>query len=277
MPEPGPLVNRTIALPETRQLDVLAELLERRGATTVRCPLVAILDAPDPAPIEAWLKQFIADPCDDFVILTGEGLRRLLGFADRAGIKDAFIAALTQVRKVTRGPKPGRALHEIGLKPDLPAEQPTTEGVIATLTKQDLHDHKVAVQLYGTDPNKRLIEFLKNAGATPRPVAPYIYASKTDDQRVLELIQQMAAGKIDVIAFTSTPQYRRLRDVAKSADKEGLLINGLERVKVAAIGPVVAEELKLAGVRVDLMPVDSFFMKPLVTEIVAALGNAGTD
>jgi len=275
MPEPGPLANRTIALPETRQLDVLADLLERRGATTVRCPLVAILDAPDPAPIEAWLKQFIEHPCDDFIILTGEGLRRLLGFAERMGIKDAFIAALTKVRKITRGPKPGRALHEIGLKPDLPAEQPTTEGVIATLTKQDLHNHKVAVQLYGTDPNKRLIEFLKNAGATPRPVAPYIYASKADDQRVLELIQQMAAGKIDAIAFTSTPQYRRLRDVAKGANKEDALVRGLQRVKVAAIGPIVAEELKQAGVRVDLMPADSFFMKPLVTEIVAALGSRG--
>jgi len=275
MPEPGPLANRTIALPETRQLDVLADLLERRGATTVRCPMVSILDAPDPAPIEAWLKQFIEHPCDDFIILTGEGLRRLLGFAERMGIKDAFIAALTKVRKITRGPKPGRALHEIGLKPDLPAEQPTTEGVIATLTKQDLHNHKVAVQLYGTDPNKRLIEFLKNAGATPRPVAPYIYASKADDQRVLELIQQMAAGKIDAIAFTSTPQYRRLRDVAKGANKEDALVRGLQRVKVAAIGPIVAEELKQAGVRVDLMPADSFFMKPLVTEIVAALGSRG--
>jgi uroporphyrinogen-III synthase len=274
MPEPGPLVNRTIALPETRQLDVLADLLERRGATTVRCPMVSILDAPDPAPIEAWLKQFIEHPCDDFIILTGEGLRRLLSFAERVGIKDAFIAALTKVRKITRGPKPGRALHEIGLKPDLPAEEPTTDGVMATLSKENLRSHKVGVQLYGTDPNLKLIDFLKSAGANPRTVAPYIYASAADDQRVLDLIDQMAAGNIDAIAFTSTPQYRRLRDVAKSANKDDLLERGLQRVKVAAIGPIVAEELKQAGVRVDLMPSDSFFMKPLVTEIVAALGKA---
>ena len=274
MPEPGPLANRTIALPETRQLDVLADLLERRGATTVRCPLVSILDAPDPAPIDAWLKQFIEHPCDDFIILTGEGLRRLLDFAERAGIKDTFIAALTKVRKITRGPKPGRALHEIGLKTNLPAEEPTTDGIMATLSKENLRSHKVGVQLYGTDPNLKLIDFLKNAGANPRTVAPYIYASAADDQRVLDLIDQMAAGNIDAIAFTSTPQYRRLRDVAKSANKEHALVHGLQRVKVAAIGPIVAEELKQAGVRVDLMPVDSFFMKPLVTEIVAALGKA---
>ncbi len=269
-----PLAERTIALPETRQLDVLAELLERRGATTVRCPLIAIFDAPDPAPVEAWLRRFIAKPCDDFIILTGEGLRRLLGFAERARLKDAFVAALAQVRKITRGPKPARALHEIGLKPDLPAQAPTTDGIIAALAGQDLRNRNVGVQLYGTDPNNKLIEFLTRAGAVCHTVAPYIYASAAADRRVLDLIAQMAAGGIDAIAFTSTPQYRRLRDVAKGANQEDLLARGLARVKVAAIGPVVAEELKRAGVRVDLMPADAFFMKPLVTEIVAALGKA---
>jgi len=52
-----PLTGRTIAIPETRELDLFAQMLESRGATTLRCPLVSILDAPDPAPVEAWLRQ----------------------------------------------------------------------------------------------------------------------------------------------------------------------------------------------------------------------------
>jgi uroporphyrinogen-III synthase len=39
------LSGRTIAVPETRELDVFSSMLERRGATVLRCPLVAILDA----------------------------------------------------------------------------------------------------------------------------------------------------------------------------------------------------------------------------------------
>jgi uroporphyrinogen-III synthase len=46
-----PLANCTIAVPETRELEVFASLLERRGATVLRCPLVAIRDAPDPTPV----------------------------------------------------------------------------------------------------------------------------------------------------------------------------------------------------------------------------------
>ena len=59
-PSTRPLAGRTIALPETRELDKLAQLLEAEGAQTLRCPLVAILDAPDEAPVLAWLRVLAA-------------------------------------------------------------------------------------------------------------------------------------------------------------------------------------------------------------------------
>ena len=161
-----PLAGRTIAVPETRQLDALAQMLEDLGATPLRCPLVAILDAPDPAPIETFLRQLASGDFDDLILLTGEGLRRLLGFARRAGLYDSVVAALPLVRKIVRGPKPAKALTEIGLHPDLAAEAPTTEGVIATLAREQLVGRRAAVQLYGQDPNERLISFLRKAGAS---------------------------------------------------------------------------------------------------------------
>src|SRR5690606_13451367 len=65
------LRGKTVAVPEARQLDVLAGLLERRGAAVLRCPLVAIRDAPDEAPIVAWLERQIASPPDYAVFYTG--------------------------------------------------------------------------------------------------------------------------------------------------------------------------------------------------------------
>lgn len=94
----GALAGRRIAVPETRELDVLARMLERHGAETLRCPLVAIRDAPDPAPVEAWLRRFVDDPPDHAVLLTGEGVERLLGSARRSGLEDAFLAALSRAR-----------------------------------------------------------------------------------------------------------------------------------------------------------------------------------
>ena len=37
-----PLAGRTVALAEGRQLEELAQLLEKEGATTLRCPMVSI-------------------------------------------------------------------------------------------------------------------------------------------------------------------------------------------------------------------------------------------
>jgi uroporphyrinogen-III synthase len=268
------LHGKTIALPETRQLDVLAALFENRGARVLRCPMVAIRDAPDSRPVLAWIERVIAGGCDDVILLTGEGLRRLLGFAERAGRREAFIAALARTRRITRGPKPVRALREIGLEADLPARAPTTEGVIETLSGESLAGRRVGLQLYGTDPNARLQDFLRTAGALCDPVAPYVYAAEADEDQVRDLIMRLVAGAVDLIAFTSAPQVRRVFEVAGRQGMEEALRHGLAQTGIAAIGPVVADQLQSFGIRTDIMPKRAFAMRPLVNEILAASGQA---
>src|SRR5215470_17754748 len=101
--ESQPLTGRVIAIPETREIEVFAAMLERRGATVIRCPMVAIRDAPDPAPVLEWTRKFAQGACDDLILLTGEGLRRILSCIDRhePGLRDAFLGALGRVRKIT--------------------------------------------------------------------------------------------------------------------------------------------------------------------------------
>ena len=131
----------------------------------------------------------------------------------------------------------------------------------------------MGVQLYAGNSNERLLKYLERAGAEADPVLPYVYASEVDDARVVAVIAEMAAGQIDAIAFTSAPQVRRLCDVARAFGREAELRQGLERVVVAAVGPVVAAELEALGMRVNVTPRDkTFFMKPLVRELAAAFG-----
>jgi uroporphyrinogen-III synthase len=264
------LAGRLIAIPETRELDVFAAMLERRGATALRCPLVTILDAPDPLPVLSWLRDFCAGSCDDLILLTGEGLRRLLSCMDQhePALREPFLSRLEQVRRIARGPKPARVLRELGMKPDLSATTPTTAGVIDALRSVSLSGRRVGVQLYGTEPNRPLMEFLEGAGASVRTVAPYVYADSAQDDAVRGLIERMAAGEVDAIAFTSTPQVERLFAVSSAEQVHA----ALSRTHVAAIGPVVIEALAKHGVTAELSPKDSFFMKPLTSTLEEALG-----
>ncbi len=262
----GPLDGRRIALAEGRQMEELARLLDREGASPVSVPMFAILDASDPTPVRAWLAELYADHFAYVVFLTGEGVRRLGSVAEIAGDAEAFRAALARTRKVTRGPKPMLALRELGLAPDRVAESPTTDGVIATLGKEDLTGAIVGVQLYAPD-NPKLLEFLAAAGATAQTVLPYVYAPASDAARVIELIRELAAGRIDCLVFTSSAQLDRLQEVAKEAGLEAELRQGCERTAIASVGPTMTETLTTAGVRVDIQPAQGFVMKNLVQHI----------
>jgi uroporphyrinogen-III synthase len=266
---PDPLAHRRIAVAESRELDLFANLLERRGAQVLRYPLVQIIDAPDPSPVLEWLAAFAAGGCDDLILLTGEGLRRLLHCmaTHEPALREPFLGALARVRKITRGPKPARALRELGLQSDLPAEVPTTAGVIAVLRPFVLSARRVGVQLYGGDSNQPLIEFLTGAGARVASVAPYRYADGLPENAVQELLAGLRAGSIDAIAFTSKAQVERL---FRSGGAEEVRAS-LAATAVAAVGPVVADSLRAHGVDVGAMPQNSWHLKPLTAALVELL------
>lgn len=264
-----PLAGKTVALAEGRQLEELVELLEREGAVPFRCPMLNILDAPDPAPITAWLRELVDDRFSHVVLLTGEGLRRLLGFAEREGMRNDVIAAVARTRTVTRGPKPVRALKEVGLSPAVIADVPTTEGVIVALQREELRGQTVGVQLYSPE-NRPLTDYLTSAGATARTVLPYVYAPAADAERVAELIGKMASGGVDVVVFTSSPQVDRLFEVASERRLDEALKRGLEQTQVAAVGPVVADNLRARGAPVHICPEQGWVMKNLVQRICRA-------
>lgn len=268
-----PLSGRRILVPESRELDLFAGMLEAQGAETLRCPMVTILDAEDPAPAAAWLKRMAAGAFNDLILLTGEGLRRLLALARRLGIEAEILAALKSLRTVTRGPKPARVLRELGLAPGLAASEPTTAGVIATLGTEKLAGRTVGVQLYPGNPNTVLLDFLRDAGASPDPVLPYRYAGNAEAARVETAIRAMAEGHVDVIALTSSPQLERLKEIAAQRGIEKELSLGFARTRIAAVGPVVAAAAEALGGDVAIMPEASFHLKPLVSAIVAALAR----
>lgn len=270
-----PLQGCLIAVPETRELEVFVDLLMRRGAQVLSCPLVSILDAPDPAPVLAWIGEFNAGRCDDLILQTGEGLRRLLRCIDQHApqLRPGFLQQLARVRKITRGPKPARVLRELGLKSDVAASVATTAGVIEALRTLDLRNRHVGVQLYGTEPNRPLIDCIVAAGSVVHVVAPYVYADAVADSEVLSLIARLRQGEISAIAFTSMAQIKRLFDVAEKNQRLDELRAGLSATRVAAVGPVVADALKARGVDIDTMPQDSWFMKPLTQALIASLNR----
>jgi uroporphyrinogen-III synthase len=263
-----------ILILETREEAQFSKLLAEQGAEVVQCPMFAIHDAPDPAPVEAWIRRYIDKPFDDLVLMTGEGLRRMMKHARERGIDQAFVVALANSRKFTRGPKPGRALREIGLEAQQTTEKPTTEGVIEMLSKLDLKGHCLGLQLYPDKDHSALIGALSALGAEVDTVLPYVYDPKAADANIVTAIDDIAEGRIDAIALTNLGQVRRLVEAAKAHGSEGKLRDGLKRTLIASVGPAVSGELEAHGLRADIVPAeDAYFMRPLISAMAAALAE----
>ncbi|MGJ4959375.1 uroporphyrinogen-III synthase [Bradyrhizobium sp. HKCCYLRH2015] len=267
------LTGNRILILETREEAQFSRLLAEQGADVLQCPMFTIEDAPDPAPIEAWIRRCNERPFDDLVLMTGEGLRRLMTVARRIGVEAEFIAAIGKARTFTRGPKPGRALRELGLEAQVTTEKPTSEGVAELLASYDLAGHRLGLQLYPDKDHSALISAIKAGGAEVDPVLPYVYDAKAADANILTAIDEMIAGKVDAIALTSSGQPRRLFDVARAHGVEARLREGLARTQIASVGPVVTEELAAHGLTPSITPAgEAYFMKPLISAMAKALG-----
>src|ERR1700716_190257 len=263
-----------ILILESREEAQFSRLLAEQGADVLQCPMFTIHDAPDSAPIEAWIRRFIEKPCDDLVLMTGEGLRRLMKVARRIGAEQDFVAALGKARKFARGPKPGRALREIGLEPQVTTEKPTSEGIAEMLSRVDLRGHRVGLQLYPDKDHSALIGAIAAQGAKVDSVLPYVYDAQAADANIVAAIEEMAAGRIDAIALTNLGQIRRLIEVARAHGFEARLREGLAKTPIASVGPAVSDELKSHGLRTDIYPANNaYFMKPLISAMAEALGK----
>lgn len=263
-----------ILILETREEAQFSKLLAEQGAEVVQCPMFTIHDAPDPAPVEAWIRRAIETPLDDLVLMTGEGLRRIMKLARARGLDSALVAALAKTRKFTRGPKPGKALREVGLEAQQTTEKPTTEGVIEMLGKIDLRGRRLGLQLYPDKDHGALTGALAAQGAAVDTVLPYVYDSTAADANIVTAIEDMAAGRIDALALTNLGQVRRLIEAAKAHGSEDKLRAGLERTLIASVGPAVSGELAAHGLRADVSPAeDAYFMRPLISAMASALAE----
>jgi uroporphyrinogen-III synthase len=264
-----------ILILETREEAQFSRLLTEQGADVLQCPMFTIHDVADPAPVEAWIRRCIDKPFDDLVLMTGEGLRRLMKVVRRMDVEQKFIAAIGSARKFARGPKPGRALREIGLEPQMTTEKPTSEGIVEMLARLDLRGHRIGLQLYPDKDHGALIGAITAQGAEIDAVTPYVYDAKAADANIVTAIDEMAKGHVDAIALTNLGQIRRLIEVARAHGDEARLREGLAKTPIASVGPAVSDELKSHGLRTDIYPAnDAFFMKPLISAMASALGKS---
>jgi len=94
------LHDRTILVPESRELALFVRMLETEGATAVPCPLVQICDLEDTREAETWIAQ----------LTHGRRYRRGMGHRAHRGVRYAFLAEC-ELRRLSRSRRRPRRLR----------------------------------------------------------------------------------------------------------------------------------------------------------------------
>jgi uroporphyrinogen-III synthase len=249
------LNGRVLAFVEARMPEEMASLIKRHGGVPYSAPVMQEVYLKDSPEVQALVGDICAGKVDTMVLLTGVGTRALVQTAASLGREEEFIHSLDRLMVIARSPKPARVLRQHKIHIDvMPPEPFTSEDLVEAIQGIDLQGKDVAVQHYG-GPNSFLVRSLKERGARVREVTLYTWGLPEDETPVLKLIDDMAQGKIDAIAFTSQPQVTNLMDIASRSGKEDSLRASLEEpVLVASVGPVCSRRLRETGIKVDVEP-----------------------
>jgi uroporphyrinogen III methyltransferase/synthase len=179
---------------------------------------------------------------------------------------DSRKLAATKIAVVGRAT--GEELLKYGVRADLIPEKFTGEGLADSLVKTEVKGSRILLPR-ALKASEILPEVLTDAGATVT-IAP-TYQNTPPQGRKQELRDQLESGSVDLITFTSSSTVTNFLTMLDAADGEELH-RLLDKVRIAAIGPITAETVREHGLQVDIQP-ERFTIDDMVQAIVAFYRN----
>jgi len=252
----GGFAGRTVLSFESRRSSEIGLLIENNGGRAIVAPATREVPASDGADVARFASALLEGKLDLVIFLTGVGTRALARAIEPFCARDKFIAALSNVPVLARGPKPMAALKELGVPIRWNVPEPNTWREILRVLDQNkvsLAGRLVAVQEYGIA-SKNLVRGLEERGAQVLAVHVYDWALPEDVAPLKNAIAALLAGSVDVVLFTAAIQVHHLLQVAEEMSSRDSLVAALRKIKVASIGPVTSEALGEYGIPVTLEP-----------------------
>jgi uroporphyrinogen-III synthase len=252
----GGFGGRTVLSFESRRSSEIAILIENCGGRAMVAPATREVPASDGADVSRFVAALMAGKLDLVIFLTGVGTRALSRAIESFCARGAFVAALSKVPVLARGPKPVAALKELGVPVRWNVPEPNTWREILRVLDQNsvaLAGKVVAVQEYGV-PSKDLVRGLSERGAEVLAVHVYDWALPEDIAPLRNAIGALLAGDVNVVLFTAAIQVHHLLQVAEEMSSRDALVAALGKIVVASIGPVTSEALGEYGIPVSLVP-----------------------
>lgn len=231
-----PLFGKTVVVTRARaQASALTKKLEAQGARVLEVPAIKIVPPADFAPLDKAIAEI--DTYKWLILTSVNGVKYFFDRLLKAG-KDS--RALCGVKIAAIGSATAEALKGYGITADLIPSAYKAEELADALAADTKAGDKLLLARAKVARNV-LPERLRALGAQVDVVTAY--ETVADCQNKDELLEALESGEASLVTFTSSSTVTNLLDVL--GDKKDLL----NKVALAAIGPVTAETLEKHGLK----------------------------
>ncbi len=258
--EKRPLFGKRMVVTRTReQASDLVAKLEEYGAECFEYSTIHI----EPVDDYSLLDQAIAR-IGEYQWLLFTSLNAVTYFFGRLALLGHDSRSLVGPKIAVVGKATAEELMKYGVKADLIPEKFTGEGLAEALLQTQVGGNRILLPR-ALRASEILPETLSDAGATVT-IAP-TYRNIPPQGRKDELRDQLQDGLIDLVTFTSSSTVTNFLTMIDAGSTEELH-QLLDKVKIAAIGPVTAETIRKHGLHVDIQP-QRYTINDMVQAIVA--------
>jgi len=245
--ESKPLFGRKVIVTRAReQASDFSSLLRELGAVVLQMPTIRIGESPEPRALKLAIENL--DQYDWIVFTSANAVKKLIEQLHKEG-RD--VRALGKARLCAIGPATAAALQSSGLLVDLVPESYVAESVVECLRARGELSGKKILLPRAEKARKLLPQALRELGAEVTEIA--LYTTQLEKPENLEEVRkELAAGRIDVVTFTSSSTVENF--ISLIGKEEALCLAG--KTVFASIGPVTSETASRYGLKVDIMPED---------------------
>jgi uroporphyrinogen-III synthase len=245
----------TVAAFESRMATEITRLIERHKGRPLVTPALREIPLESNQAAHEFGVRLMAGQIDLLILLTGVGTTTLFDLLKVRHPWPSIVEALKGMTIIARGPKPVAALRTAGLQATLTVPEPNTwHDIMTTLDEyRPVKGLRVAVQEYGIS-NPDLLQALEQRGAEVFPVPIYKWALPEDLGPIRHALNEIMAGRVNVILITNAIQVDHVMKVLEMDGKLESFQAALKKPVVASIGPTASERLRQHGWPVDFEP-----------------------
>jgi uroporphyrinogen III methyltransferase/synthase len=245
--EKRPLFGRRIVLTRAQeQAKEFGRLLAAFGAEPVEAPTIKIVPPASWGTLDAAIAKL-----SEYAWLIFTSVNGVAPFMERLGHARHDVRALAHLRIAAIGPRTAEQLARHGLTADVIPSEFQAEGMLAAMSRYDLTGKKVLIPRAEVA-REILPDQLRLKGASV-DVIP-VYRTVAPTAGLSRLKEQLQAGVIDVITFTSSSTVTNFVDMMGGGEEARRLA---AKTSIACIGPVTARTAEEHGLTVGILPTEN--------------------